>query len=361
MPEGYAVLYGYPKFKDRLITDFSDHPKRKFHFDGREILPPEVPQPNLYTSAAGAYQATYSTWKDFIAAVGPRDFSPASQDEFCVWRISIVPGAMAAIESGNIAGAIRLLRDVWESFQKHDLGWMIGRWELRKAQEMNPEREEPTITTTTEEPPVIPIPVIAAVAPTLLDLAAKVLPAIASLWTDDKVSVKERNVQTAVKVLDVITNSVEAKSHQEAVAKVSADPAAAQVANAAILSNFYSLQKEAMANEAEVWARDEKSKADARDFSERIISTGPLWKQIGWGALIALLALIIVGGGGALLGTLMMKENADPQLQASIVQWYQNVALLVVGYFFGSSNSSREKTTIMDRNQQQQQQIAADK
>lgn len=120
-PEGYRALYGWrPGRTDRLIDSFADHPRRKFHFDGREILPPERAIPYQYTTAAGKYQATESTWNDYIRAQGPHDFSPTSQDKFAVWRIGIVPGALAAIEAGDLDKALRLLSPVWESFPYSD-------------------------------------------------------------------------------------------------------------------------------------------------------------------------------------------------------------------------------------------------
>ena len=115
--EAYRAIYGWrPGRTDRLIDSFADHPRRKFHFDGSEILPPEKAIPYQYTTAAGKYQATESTWGDFIQAQGPHDFSPTSQDKFAVWRIGIVRGALDAIEAGDLDKALRLLSPVWESF-----------------------------------------------------------------------------------------------------------------------------------------------------------------------------------------------------------------------------------------------------
>ena len=86
------------------FSDFSTHPK---------VMKP-IPGSKLFTSAAGAYQITYSTWKWLHLLAGVSDFSPRSQDLMAVAYLRKL-GALADIVDGNYADAVSKCRDVWEA------------------------------------------------------------------------------------------------------------------------------------------------------------------------------------------------------------------------------------------------------
>ncbi len=87
-----------------------------------------------------------------------------------------------------------------------------------------------------------------------------------------------------------------------------------------------------------------KERKEARDFAERMTGSGPVWRQIGYGALIGILALMILGGSGLLFyEVLFAAEGFDPSTKAGIIEIIKAIAVLVVGFFFGSSASSRGK------------------
>lgn len=95
--DGYRMLYG-----GGLFNSFVDHPNRTVTAGG-------------YTStAAGAYQILYRTWRDFIAANGPHDFSPDSQDLCARWLIGR-RGATADVEAGRLEAAIAKCNKEWAS------------------------------------------------------------------------------------------------------------------------------------------------------------------------------------------------------------------------------------------------------
>lgn len=100
-PDGYRTLFGGGKF-----DSFADHPRIKVtaKLGGRSIT----------STAAGAYQALAGTWDDFVRAVGPRDFSPASQDEFAIWAISR-RRALDDVRAGRIEAAIAKCAKEWAS------------------------------------------------------------------------------------------------------------------------------------------------------------------------------------------------------------------------------------------------------
>lgn len=100
-PDGYRRLFG-----GQLIDNLSDHP--------RTVVTATLGGKPIKSSAAGAYQALSRTWDDFIRAVGPRDFSPASQDEFAIWAIKR-RGALNDVLNGQFAKAIAKTNREWAS------------------------------------------------------------------------------------------------------------------------------------------------------------------------------------------------------------------------------------------------------
>lgn len=95
--DGYRTLYG-----GKLFDSYADHPNIAVTAGG-------------YTStAAGAYQILYRTWRDFIAAKGPHDFSPDSQDLCARWLIGR-RGATADVEAGRLEEAIAKCNKEWAS------------------------------------------------------------------------------------------------------------------------------------------------------------------------------------------------------------------------------------------------------
>lgn len=105
--EGTADADGYRRlFGGGLIDSFADHPRR--------VVTATLGGKVYRSSAAGAYQALSTTWDDFTRSVGPRDFSPASQDEFAVWCIRR-RGALADVRAGRFQVAIAKCAKEWAS------------------------------------------------------------------------------------------------------------------------------------------------------------------------------------------------------------------------------------------------------
>ncbi len=104
--DGYQIQYTGTRF-----YNFSDHPRvaRCGNIKGRSVC----------STAAGAYQFLETTWDDVAYSIGASDFSPASQDRGAM-ELIYRAGAMADIESGNIAKAIGKLAPVWASFPRWD-------------------------------------------------------------------------------------------------------------------------------------------------------------------------------------------------------------------------------------------------
>lgn len=99
---GYGTVVGYAK----EITDFSQHP---------DIV---VRIPGVGTSnAAGRYQfmaVNPPTWEGAKAALGLKDFSPASQDKAAIYLIK-QRGVLDAVDRGDMRAACVVLSHEWAS------------------------------------------------------------------------------------------------------------------------------------------------------------------------------------------------------------------------------------------------------
>jgi len=104
----YYLYYGN-KYK---ITTLKDHPiatgEAKY-----------IPIGNNKTSASGAYQIVYKTYKSYKEKGFVNDFSKASQDKIA---IDLLGRAINNIEQGHIEKAIEQVRNIWEAFDKILLG-----------------------------------------------------------------------------------------------------------------------------------------------------------------------------------------------------------------------------------------------
>lgn len=106
---GYETLFGKQPFIKDYHKDFSDHPN---------II---ITRGSFKSSAAGAYQVMGYTWNDpkmqsYRKKYGIVDFSPKSQDEFCVLILKYKrKGALKLIIDDDIDGALDILSYEWAS------------------------------------------------------------------------------------------------------------------------------------------------------------------------------------------------------------------------------------------------------
>jgi len=106
---GYETLFGGQSFVKDYHKDFSDHPQIS------------ITRGNLTSTAAGAYQIMGYTWNDpkmvsHREKVGITDFTPKSQDEFCVLIFKYKrKNSLDKIMSGDIDGALDILSYEWAS------------------------------------------------------------------------------------------------------------------------------------------------------------------------------------------------------------------------------------------------------
>lgn len=113
--DAYTMLYGGGHF-----DGFDQHPKQFFTLkDGRR------------TSAAGAYQITWTTWQWVSVAGSLPDFSPHSQDLAALLLIKR-RGALADVVAGNFDRAIAKCANEWTSLP----GAMESRYSMATARKV---------------------------------------------------------------------------------------------------------------------------------------------------------------------------------------------------------------------------------
>lgn len=106
-PNGYRYIFGSTKRREKLFASFADHPHVYTTYideDGHA----------LRTSAAGALQITYTTWKELKSALNLPDFSPKSQN-IAGLELFRRNGALKLIEEGKFSQAIEKVKNTWAS------------------------------------------------------------------------------------------------------------------------------------------------------------------------------------------------------------------------------------------------------
>lgn len=108
--EGYRALFGWRPGNGHTFSSYATHPQRFFNYTDQAGK-------TIRTSAAGAYQITYTTF-DALCRKYPqfasRDFSPATQDAMALTLIA-ERGALNDVRAGRFATAIRKIRSTWAS------------------------------------------------------------------------------------------------------------------------------------------------------------------------------------------------------------------------------------------------------
>lgn len=98
---GYRRLVGGGEF-----DSFEKHPRKSVHIVTAHY--------DVYSTAAGAYQIIWPTWRGLVSQYGFPDFSPQCQDEAAVALIR-EDHALDAVCDGNVLEAIRLCAKTWAS------------------------------------------------------------------------------------------------------------------------------------------------------------------------------------------------------------------------------------------------------
>jgi hypothetical protein len=179
---------------------------------------------------------------------------------------------------------------------------------------------------TSRKEPAMPLPV-----PALVALGAELLKVIP--WGAKRAGRIEEAAPILVEIAKTVVPA--APNEQAAVERVTTDPEAR--------ANFVAQAAVRWADLAPALEFETAQRREAREFGEKLMTTGPEWRQIGAGAIISLLSLMIIGGGGALFWTALDSPQLDPGQKGLILGALLAAFTSAVGYWFGSSATSRAK------------------
>lgn len=216
-----------------------------------------VPLPDgKKSSAAGAYQITWTTWSELVDKYGFASFGIAEQEEACTALIARC-GALPLLLAGDVAGAIAAARLTWTSLpgaaENTRRAWtMQAALDLyhralgappvpaqdaptpADAVDVNPYDEphhenEPTKETT------MPFP-IALLISTFGPAITAAIPQVKK-WFDPAIPVAERNVGIAETVIKTIVETAGQPDLPTALDAMKADPALAKTVQEAVVTH----------------------------------------------------------------------------------------------------------------------------
>ncbi len=335
--EGTSDADGYRRmFGGKLFDSFDDHPRQVQSFKLRNGT-------LLKSSAAGAYQFLARTWDGVVKQYGFTDFSPHSQD---LGAIALIIGrkALDDVIAGRFDAAVAKCNREWASLPGSPYGQpTVTLATIREiyvqAGGAFAEEAPPTagatlaaamsfLTTPTPKLEITPMPpFILAALPALFDAVPKLIKS----FTDDGVTVPQRNEQAVTVALDVAKAALGVSNEQALADKLKTDPEAAGIVRNAIDAS---------------WAQitDASGVADARAADVAFVAKGDApWKSPSF--LIATLLLPLAYGiVGAVVG--LWGSPFSDDVRSAIANGVIGLILGgLSGYYFGQT-TSRNRTTV---------------
>lgn len=377
---GYRALYGHLRERPKLFDGWADHPRQAFK------------TPWGWTSAAGAFQfmakvegkVQTDTWDRAKHALGLPDFSPESQNKAALWLIE-KRGALPAVEAGDLEQALARCSWEWASLpagpgkpgrygqptRSFESCLVIFERAGGTLLTQAPSPDDSVAVSATGDPAPAPLPQPARppsatvetppspapAAPTYFPSreddpglppepamplpAAAALSLAAELWRILRPTERVNQVAGAIeKAAPVLFDAARqaapaAVNEQQMVEQIKANPQAQAQFRAAAMLRWDDL--------APMLEFEAAQRREAREFADRMTGTGPVWRQIGYGVFVTVLALGIVFGGAFMLREIYMMQGTSEQTRGNIVGFLLAMIPVVVYWVFGSSRSSQIK------------------
>jgi muramidase (phage lysozyme) len=337
----------YIRWGGGRVTDLTQHP-------GNSVEAQDRTGRTIRSSATGAYQFLSSTWNDVASVYGIADFSPASQDAAAVALIHRA-GALDDVQAGRLEAAIGKLNVVWAGLPGNRYGQggitmqrARNTWAKYGGQLAAEPAQEAAPVVESERPPQAPQPAYddfgqpvrnpeaSMPAPIAATVAAAIVPELIKLLPWARAEAKGVNTQAVQQAIVEAAKAAASRSTlEEAATVVTTDPAAQARFVQAVAVRWQDI--------APAMQFEEQSRKDARKWADEVTSTGPEWRQIGFGVVISLLALTVVLGGGVMFYQFMHADNVSGEQKGMILGALLAAFSSVLSYFFGSSASSRAK------------------
>lgn len=315
--DAYTVMFGGDHF-----TDFSQHPNVSNTASG-------------YTStAAGAYQFLYKTWRGLVEKYGFPDFSPYSQDCGAVALIA-GRGALDDVQAGRFDTAIEKCNKEWASLPGSPYGQPTRTLSAARETYLSyggtlaggtvqpaPITESKPVFTRKE--PVEPLSILSLGITAL----SKLVPALSQMFPGGEVA--ERNAKAATVLLETAKDSIKAVNTQDLVTKIDTDPST----HSAIIDSIGTLVEVGGGIPAAATRAVEMQKA------------GPLYSNPAF--IITILLFIpvyaVIASILGILGTVVWDDNVR-MLTVGIIS---NVISGAMGFWLGSSFGSQKKNDLLN-------------
>lgn len=322
--DAFTVLYGGSHF-----TSFDDHPRQRFSLPG-----------GTYTTAAGAYQITESTWNDYTRFFGARSFDPENQSLCALWLTNRA-GALDDVVAGRLDAAIRGCAKVWTSLaipkRQEEAPSIFAAYGGKAEAPQVEQRIEPTADPKAIEAlipsvnpiatPTPPIPkdahmgVLAALLPSLIQM----IPQLGQLFGSGT-EVSNRNIAAAKVVADTVVQATQSTNVQDAIEKMTTDGDALSAARDAV--------SELLPQLLDVGGGVESARKFAADHENS--RYGRILEVVTYCAMF----FLAVANAAAFV-VYLRGEDLGPM--NTVMQADIGSALIAFGYFLGSSISSKRK------------------
>lgn len=318
----------YTRYPNTQFASLAQHPK---------VF---VPLPDgKKSSAAGAYQITWTTWSELVAKYGFTSFGIAEQEEACTALIARC-GALSALLEGDVVRAIALARATWtslpgatENFRKN--------WDMAAAVALYHRYLGTPAPSVIEEPPVVAVDVnpydephneneptkettmpfpLALLISTFGPAIGAAIPQVKK-WFDPAIPVAERNVGIAETVINTIVQMA-GKDLPDALEAMKVDPILAKTVQEAVVTH-----PEVMGL-LEVGGGIVK----AREFAMQVQNAErPFWYNPVWWMSLAFMPLIFWIVGSVLVGGVQIPLDAP---------WYVHAFFKLFGLPFNEETRS---------------------
>lgn len=325
--DGYRALFGHRPDAPRLFDSFADHPRIRTYEKRDEFIRNGKID---YTTAAGAYQITETTWNSLVRKLGREtlpDFSPESQDRAAV---ALIQGrhALDDVEAGRLESAIRKCGPEWASLPsstsgqpRRSLEECVKFFRAAGGQIAAPAQIVPDWPFKEEAMGPFAVPAVLSLMESIPDL-------IRIFGKKDSESV-ERNAKAAETVLNMAKTVTGAHTEQEAVETLKASPEARREMSEAIKEHWFELTEASGGGIAGAAERSIKMQGDRPPFMNPA-----LWVTAAIIPLVYTVFLVVVLG----------KEYSQ-DVKIMVIQAVIGGLLSIVSFWLGSSFGSRTKDT----------------